>query len=565
MAGRCKNHPLGVTWPSEADWLSLNASIGGHLLRTVPVAASCWPNSTFESHISCNTVQSQWTNSLWHASQPDSIDYPIYANNSCLPPNVTGYVHDRDCTTGGLPAYIVNATTETQIATAMKWAADRNIRIVIKGTGHDLNGRSSGAFALSIWTHHLRKLQRDISWKHPTKNTTEDVYIIGSGQQWGNVLEYALAEGRVVTTGQDPSVGLGGYIQGGGHGPLSQTYGLAASHVLQMRVVTTQGEILVVNHAQHQDLFWALRGGGPGLYGVVTEYVLRHHPAPSNVTMGNLLIAPGADRNNISAEKSWEAAVSYLQALPDLMDAGLAGACMMSTGEAAVRFASLSEATTGVVISQVFWSFNSTSSAMEALVRPVLTRIGRESTTDSGSSAVTITFSTSNVANYTSFISAISGSSAAGSQSVISSRLLGRRELLDTARTDMTSYLKTALQAQNATVGTFATIGLQGGPGVQQTPPGDWGSPKRALQDAARWYEAKEHMWQLWAPESGAYMNEANPFDPEFKHDFYGANYDRLLQVKAKYDPTESLFVLAGVGSDRWDYDLDSGRLCRVN
>ncbi|OJJ98365.1 hypothetical protein ASPACDRAFT_1871837 [Aspergillus aculeatus ATCC 16872] len=591
VAGKCKNTPLDVTWPSDTDWSSLNASIGGHLLRTVPAAASCWPNGHLESSISCNTVQSQWTNALWHASQPDSIDYPIYANNSCLPPNVTGYVHDLGCTTGGLPAYIVNATTETQIATAMKWAAERSIRIVIKGTGHDLNGRSSGAFALSIWTHHLRKLQRDISWKHPTKNITEDVYIVGSGQQWGNVLNYALAQGRVVTTGQDPSVGLGGYIQGGGHGPLSRTYGLAASHVLQMRVVTTQGEILVANDAQHQDLFWALRGGGPGLYGLVTEYVLRHHPAPSNVTMGNLLITPKADRNNLSAEASWKAAVSYLQALPELMDAGLAGACMMSTAEAAMRFGSLSEATTGVVISQAFWSFNSTPSAMEALVRAVLTRIGRDSTPNSGSPAVNITFSTSNVANYTSFISAISGSNAAGGQSVVSSRLLGRRELLGTSRTDMTSYLKTALQAQNATAGTFATIGLQGGPGVQQTPPGDWGallpawrtaylhfiangatvdsvaagSPKRALQDAARWYEAKERMWQLWAPESGAYMNEANPFDPEFKRDFYGANYDRLVQVKAKYDPTESLFVLAGVGSDRWDYDLDSGRLCRVD
>ncbi|PYI20192.1 hypothetical protein BO99DRAFT_481346 [Aspergillus violaceofuscus CBS 115571] len=444
VAGRCKNTPLDVTWPSETDW------------------------SIFESHISCNT--------------PDFIDYPIYANKSCLPPNVTGYVHDGGCTTGGLPAYIVNATTEIRIATAMRWAADRNIQPRYHGGSSDLVA------------------------------TFKEVDTIHC----------------------------------------SRTYGLAASHVLQMRVVTTQGEILVANDAQHQDLFWALRGGGPGLYGVVTDYVLRHHPAPSNVTMGNLLIAPEVDRNNISAEKSWEAAVSYLQALPDLLDAGLAWACMMSTGEAAVRFASLSEATTGVVISQVFWSFNSTSSAMEALVPPVLTRIGRESTPNSGSSAVTITFSTSNLAKYTSFIPAISGSSAAGSQIVISSHLLGRREFLDTARTDMTSYLKTALQVQNATAGTFATIGLQGGPG-------------RALQDAARWYEAKEHMWQLWAPEAGAYMNEANPFDPEFKRDFYGVNSDRLVQVKAKYDLTESLFVLAGVGSDRWDYDLDSGRLCRVN
>ncbi|RAH69424.1 FAD-binding domain-containing protein [Aspergillus aculeatinus CBS 121060] len=478
VAGRCKNIPVDVTWPFDTDWPSLNASIGGHLLRTVPAAASCWPNGHFEPSISCNTVQS----------------------HSCLPPNVTGYVHDLGCTTRGLPTYIVNATTETQIATASKWAADRSIRIVIKCTGHDLNGRSSGAFALSIWTHNFRQLRRDISWKHPTKNITEDVYIVGSGQH----------------------VGLGGYIQGSGHGPLSRTYGLAASHVLQMSVVTTQGEILIANDAQHQDLFWALRGGGPGLYSLVTEYVLRHHPAPSNVTMTDLLIAPEADRNNISAEASWKAAVSYLQALPVLMDAGLAGACMMSTAETAVRFGFLFEATT-------------------AFVRPVLAHNGHESTPNSGSSAVTITFSTSNVANYTSCISAISGSNAAGGQSVVSIRLLGRRELLGTSRTDMTSYLKTALQAQNATA-----------PEVQQTPPGDWGALLPAWRTAYLHFNANGAT--LWAPELGAYMNEAIPFDSEFKRDFYGANYDRLVQVKANYDPSESLLVLA-----------DSGRLCRVD
>jgi FAD/FMN-containing dehydrogenase len=210
---------------------------------------------------------------------------------------------------------------------------------------------------------------------NPSTNASEDVYIVGSGQQWGNVLEMALEQGRVVTTGQDPSVGLGGYIQGGGHGPISRTYGLAASHVLQMRVVTTEGEILVANHAQNRDLYWALRGGGPGLYGVVTEYVIRHHPVPRNVIMGNLLIAPKDDGTNRSAELSWDAAINHLSALPDLMDAGLAGAAMMAVGESAMSFGSLNHFTKGVVINQVFWSFNSTPEAMEALVSPMLANI----------------------------------------------------------------------------------------------------------------------------------------------------------------------------------------------
>jgi hypothetical protein len=606
----CKVTPHDAEWPTQSEWASLNSSIDHKLLNTVPVASSCWNGNPFGSPVNCSNVKSDWENASWQSRFPESIDYPIFANNSCLPPDTSGYVKDRGCSIGGMPQYILNATSEEQIATALKWAAAHNIRVVIKGTGHDLNGRyvtfvakhyrssslifdtwcfrSSGAFALSIWTYNLRKLERHTSWKNPSTNISEDVYIVGSGQQWGNVLDLALAQGRVVTTGQDPSVGLGGYIQGGGHGPISRTYGLAASHVYQMRVITTEGHILVVNDAQNQDLFWALRGGGPGLYGVVTEYVIRHHPAPRNVVMGNVLIAP-KDSSNYSAEKSWDAAVTHLSALPDLMDAGLAGAAMVAVGDMAVSFGSLDQWTSGVVVKQVFWSFNSTPAAMKALVDPVLANVTKAA---GGNSSISISFPASNSGNYSLFYDAISGSSGvAGGESVVSSRLLGRAELNETPSQKQKEYLKIAMHSQNETAGTYATVGLQGGPGVRNTAEKNWGallpawrsaylhfisngatvdskaagSPKLALQKAARWNEVKERMWRQWSPNSGAYMNEANPYTSNFQQDFYGSNYERLLQVKAKYDPSYSLFVLSGVGSDEWNYDLDTGRLCKGN
>ncbi|OGE47609.1 hypothetical protein PENARI_c040G03181 [Penicillium arizonense] len=583
----CKVTPHDAEWPTQAEWASLNNSIDHQLLSTAPVASSCWNGNPFGSPVSCSTVNSAWANASWQSQFPESIDYPIFANNSCLPPNASGYVKGRGCLIGGMPQYIVNATSEEQVATALKWASTRNIRVVVKGTGHDLNGRSSGAYALSIWTYNLRKLERHTSWRDPSTGRSEDVYIVGSGQQWGNVLNMALEQGRVVTTGQDPSVGLGGYIQGGGHGPISRTYGLASSHVLQMTVVTTEGQVLVVNNAENQDLFWALRGGGPGLYGVVTEYVIRHHPAPRNVVMGNLLIAPKGSSNH-SAEMSWDAAVTHLSSLPDLMDAGLAGACMVAVGDMAMSFGSLDQFTSGVVIKQVFWSFNSTPAAMKTLVNPVIANITQAA---GGNSSISVSFTASNTGNYSSFYSAISGSEVAGGESVVSSRLLGRHELIETPLQKQKEYLKTAMRSQNETAGTYATVGLQGGPGVRNTAEEQWGallpawrsaylhfisngatvdskaasSPKLALQKAAHWNEAKERMWREWSPNSGAYMNEANPYTSNFKQDFYGSNYERLVQIKAKYDPSYSLFVLSGVGSDQWHYDLDTGRLCKGN
>lgn len=74
-------------------------------------------------------------------NQPESVGATLFANNSCLPPTADGFLLSQGCRLGGLPSYIVNATTDEQIATAMKWAASRNIRIVVKGTGHDLSGR----------------------------------------------------------------------------------------------------------------------------------------------------------------------------------------------------------------------------------------------------------------------------------------------------------------------------------------------------------------------------------------------------------------------------------------
>lgn len=137
----CKANPFDPTWPKISDWKALNESVGGCLIATSPAAASCWNNTGFHSPYTCASVQSNWTSSVFHSAQPESIGAPLFANNSCLPTGVDGYSQLQGCRLGGLPSYVLNATDEFQIAKAMRWAADRGVRIVVKGTGHDLNGR----------------------------------------------------------------------------------------------------------------------------------------------------------------------------------------------------------------------------------------------------------------------------------------------------------------------------------------------------------------------------------------------------------------------------------------
>ena len=63
-------------------------------------------------------------------------------------------------------------------------------------------------------------------------------------------------------------------------------------------------------------------------------------------------------------------------------------------------------------------------------------------------------------------------------------------------------------------------------------------------------------------PQGAAYLNEENFQQPNFQHVFYGDNYDRLMSIKAKYDPADLFYTLTGVGSERWAEQSD-GRLCR--
>jgi hypothetical protein len=139
--GACKLTPHDAAWPSDEEWNALNATINGTLIRTTPAASSCYPGNPFNAPTNCTEVTTHWSYAAYHAAWPESIDYSIFANHSCLPPGVDGYVEARGCRIGALPVYIVNAKNEAQIGIAMKWADDRNIRVVVKGTGHDLNGR----------------------------------------------------------------------------------------------------------------------------------------------------------------------------------------------------------------------------------------------------------------------------------------------------------------------------------------------------------------------------------------------------------------------------------------
>ncbi|KAL4967031.1 putative isoamyl alcohol oxidase [Aspergillus stella-maris] len=580
-ARNCKSTPQDATWPTIVDWTALNKSIDGTLIKTSPAASSCYASNPFGSTTNCTDVTNHWSYAAYHASWPESIDYSIFTNHSCLPPGVDGYTKERGCHIGALPAYIVNATNEEQIATAIKWADERNIRVVVKGTGHDMNGRSTGANAISIWTHNLRHFTHNPIWRIPGTDGTADVAILGSGRNWGSAYTAVHKVNRTLVGGEDASVGLGGLISNGGHGLLSSTYGLASDSVYQVTLVTPNGTVLVANDVQNSDIFWAIRGAGGGQFGVITEFVIATHPMPKNVVAGGLTIYA---TTTSGANASWDALVEIASLVPDIMDNGLTGQMMALTGSEA-SLLGLSNVS-GVATSISLTGFNMTTAAMNTTINYLTSKI-RAAT----HGRVTIIPTAPSLNTYwASTKPDPMASQSSGASSLISSRLLGRRELSDLPHAERLAYLQRILTPATAGEGSMALFGLQGGPGTAGTPEirqgsthPSWrrayahfmtyGAPVNSTADAStaldtgiQWYEDNtEPIWREWAPDMGSYANEGNVFSTSWKKDFYGENYERLMGVKQRYDPNGSLFTWGGVGSDEWEYNLHDGSLCQRN
>lgn len=117
---------------------------------------------------------------------------------------------------------------------------------------------------MSIWTHHLTGISfhdgftpKECKFKKPIDGAA---ITVGAGEQMLAIDKQAHLRNLTIISGGAGTVGVGGYLTGGGHAALSSTYGLGADQVLEMDIVTPGGDIITINECQNTDLFWAMRG-----------------------------------------------------------------------------------------------------------------------------------------------------------------------------------------------------------------------------------------------------------------------------------------------------------------
>jgi hypothetical protein len=208
---QCKAFPGDASWPSPATWDSLNQTLGGALIQTVPLAAPCYRNWPQYDAAACQYIREHWGDPNLHINDPTSAMFPIYQGRTCMP---TEDPDSSNCTLGGYASYSVAVTTVSQIQLALNFARNTNVRLVVKNTGHDFADKSIGAGALSIWTHKLKDIQfladydcgryRGPAFKLASGVVTEEVYK--AAEQ--NNVTVAGGECRVsISLGSNPILG----------------------------------------------------------------------------------------------------------------------------------------------------------------------------------------------------------------------------------------------------------------------------------------------------------------------------------------------------------------------
>src|SRR4030095_9053386 len=194
----------------------------------------------------------------------------------------------------------VAARSTADVAAAVNFVREHNLRLVVKGGGHSYQGTSNAPDSLLIWTRAMNsiELHQDFVAAHCERvHSPQHAVSIGAGAMWIQAYDAVTSKGgRYVQGGGCATVGVAGLIQSGGFGSFSKGYGLAAAGLLEAEVVTADSVVRIANACTHPDLFWAFQGGGGGSFGVVTRMTLRTRELPELFGAVSAMIRAKTDR-----------------------------------------------------------------------------------------------------------------------------------------------------------------------------------------------------------------------------------------------------------------------------
>ena len=192
------------------------------------------------------------------------------------------------------PALIARCAGAADVSAAVTFAREHRLPLSVRGGGHGVTGAAICDGGLTIDLSGMRGVRVD-----PRHHTAR----AGGGATWGDVDHETQAFGLATTGGIVPSTGVAGLTLGGGIGYLNRKHGLACDNLVSADVVTADGRVLTAGAGEHEDLFWALRGGGAN-FGAVTSLEYRLHPVGA-VLAGELVHPLDRAREALRFYRDW--------------------------------------------------------------------------------------------------------------------------------------------------------------------------------------------------------------------------------------------------------------------
>jgi len=279
-AGARRVRPGDAAWPDEAAWQGLNGAVGGALIKVASPFAACRAQPGAPA---CHVLFASPAN-------------PWAVGDDVALTQTFGWV---GAWTSSPSVYAVAARNAADVVAAVNFARERRVRLVVKGGGHSYQGTSNAADSLLVWTRRMQDVTLHDAFVPAGcagRIAPQRAVTCGAGALWAHLYDAVTTRGGgYVQGGGCTTVGVVGLVQSGGFGSFSKAFGTAAGSLLEAEVVTADGQLRVANACSHPDLFWALRGGGGGNFGIVTRLTLRVHPLPETFGAVNLTVKATSD------------------------------------------------------------------------------------------------------------------------------------------------------------------------------------------------------------------------------------------------------------------------------
>ena len=557
--------PTHRDWPSPIHWSELNRQTGGRLIEVRSPWQACRdaPDAGF-----CSALFRELKN-------------PYFIGDDVALTQTTGWV---DAWRSQPSVYAVAARNARDVAAAVSFAREHDLRLVVKGGGHSYLGTSNAPDSLMVWTRPMNDVTLHdafVASGCAGSHAPKPAVTIGAGAIWMHAYDRVTTKaGRYVQGGGCGTVGVAGLVQGGGFGSYSKKFGTAAASLLEAEIVTADGAVRIANPCTNPDLFWALKGGGGGTFGVVTRMTLRTHDLPEYFGFVSATIHASSDlafRGLVGRfvdlyadalhDEHWGEIVSIrsgrrldVQMTFQGLDERKADAIWQPffqwvagsprdfafTSEPAIRVlpavhrwdaayikpraptAMLSDDRPGAPEGNVFWAANLAEAghfihAFESAWLPAAL-LARER----GPLADALVAAARHSTVELHFQKGLAG---------------GSKEAI--AATKETSTNPAMLEAF-----VLAIIAREGPPAY----PGIRGHEPDLTQGRRNANAVTQAMRELRkiAPAAGSYVAESSFFERDWQRSYWGSNYARLLRIKREYDPEGLFYVHHGVGSEDW-------------